>query len=96
MASNISVTPEQLRGESRNVVSKATEARSEFQALRGRLQGLSSMFTGAAQDRFQERYTEWDGHAKGLVDALEGLGKFLETAANTLEETDQQLAQGLS
>lgn len=96
MASNISVTPDQLRQESTHVVTKAGDARTEFGALRTRLLGLEAMFTGAAQDKFQERYTEWDTHAKGLVDALEGLGKFLETAATTLEDTDNQLAQGLS
>ena len=96
MAANISVTPDQLRQESSHVVTKAGDARSEFATLRTRLQGLEAMFTGEAQDRFQDRYVEWDQHANGLVDALEGLGKFLETAANAIEETDKQLAQGLS
>lgn len=96
MASNISVSPEQLRGESTFVVGKADAARSDFEALNSRLQNLTSCFTGAAQEAFANRYNEWNGHAKGLVEALDALGQFLNTAAQTLEETDQQLAQGLS
>lgn len=92
----ISVSPEELRGEAGFVQGQVEDARANFQALQSRLSGLQSVFTGQAQQRFQERYEEWHGHATGLSDALEALGAFLNTAANTIEETDSQLAQGLS
>lgn len=91
----ISVSPEELRGEARFVQGQVEDARSNFQALQSRLASLQSVFTGQAQERFQQRYEEWHGHATGLSDALEGLGNFLENAATTLESTDEQLAQGL-
>lgn len=94
--SRISVSPEELRGEANFVQGQVSDARANFDALQNRLQGLQNVFTGQAQVRFQERYQEWHTHANGLSDALEGLGQFLTTAANAIEETDQQLAQGLS
>lgn len=93
--SRISVSPEELRAEAGHVKTKAEEARSDFAALKSKLDGLQSVFTGQAQDRFQARFQEWHGHANGLVEALDSLGQFLETAANTIEQTDSQLAQGL-
>lgn len=92
---SISVSPEDLRGEASFVQTQAAEAMASFERLNGRLQNLTQVFTGNAQVRFDERYQEWHGHAKGLTESLDGLGQFLTAAADALEDTDNQLAAGL-
>lgn len=91
----ISVSPEELEAEAAHVKTRASEALADFEALRGRLDNLTNVFTGEAQVKFDGRYQEWHNHAKGLTESLESLGQFLDTAAKTLRDTDQQLAQGL-
>lgn len=91
----IFVSPEELEAEASHVKKQAADAQASFEALNGRLQGLTNMFTGEAQVKFDERYQEWHGHAKGLTESLDGLGQFLDSAAKALRDTDQQLAQGL-
>lgn len=92
---NISVSPAELRTEADFVKKQAADALSSFEVLKTRLGNLTSVFTGDAQVKFGEKYEEWHTHAKGLTESLDGLGTFLTSAANTLEQTDQQLAQGL-
>lgn len=94
--SNISVSPGELRGEANFVKGQAADAQASFEALKTRLQNLTTVFTGSAQQGFATRYEEWHGHAQGLTESLDALGQFLTTAADTLEETDQQLAKGIS
>lgn len=95
MAGNILVSPEELRSHGTDVTTRANAARDDFMSLKARLQALSGAFQGQAHDAFERHYEEWNTHATGLVDALDGLGKFLNTSADTIEQTDQQLAQGL-
>jgi WXG100 family type VII secretion target len=63
--------------------------------MKARLDALSGQFRGQAASAFETHWQEWHTHASGLVQALEGLGQFLDTAAKTIEDVDQQLAQGL-
>jgi WXG100 family type VII secretion target len=91
----ISVSPGELRGEASFVKTQAADAQASFEALNSRLQNLTSVFTGEAQQRFAEKYQEWHTHAKGLTTSLEGLGQFLATAADVIEEADQGLARGI-
>ena len=43
-------------------------------------------------DAWDTKYTDWDKSAHDLMDALDGLGKFLNSAADAIEETDNKLA----
>lgn len=94
--SNISVSPGELRGEASYVKSQAADAQANFESLKARLQNLTTVFTGAAQQGFATRYDEWHRNAQGLTEALDSLGQFLSTAADTMEDVDHQLAQGIS
>ena len=78
-----------------DIKGRATDSREQFDALRTRLVGLSDSFTGNTKDRFDERLDDWKTHADGLVDALDGLGAFLDSAATQIEDLDNSLAQGL-
>ncbi len=92
---SIKVSPEQLEGEAAHVKTQAGDLQSTLAALHSRLLGLTDVFTGAAQEAFTEKYDAWDGSAKQMMDALDQLGGFLDTAAKTIRDTDTQLANAL-
>jgi WXG100 family type VII secretion target len=95
MSAEILVTPSELREHARAVENEARQVGDQLAALRSRLTQLSSQFKGKAAAAFDTRYDEWDTNARGLLDALDSLGKFLENAATTIEDVDNQLASGL-
>lgn len=96
MASEILVTPAELRDQSAAIKSQATDTRTAFEQLKNRLQPLQSQFKGRAAEAFDQHFMEWHTHAVGLIEALEGLGGFLDNAAATIEDVDSQLASGLN
>jgi WXG100 family type VII secretion target len=95
MSAEILVTPSELREHSGAVKKEAQQVTDQFAALRSRLTQLSTQFKGKAATAFDQRYDEWDTSAKGLLEALDSLGQFLDTAAATIEDVDNQLASGL-
>ncbi len=96
MAGQILVSPDQLREHSQAVGSRAQQAEADFQAMKARLSELSSAFQGQAAEMFNTRFEEWHTSASGLIQALHALGTFLSQAAETVEQTDAQLASGLN
>ena len=92
---NILVSPEELRSHANNVSTRAQSTQADFNTLRAQLQALSSAFQGQAATAFQTHYEQWHSSAVNLVTALDGLGRFLNNSATTIETTDQQLASGL-
>lgn len=95
MSGQILVSPEQLREHASAVGSRAQQAEADFQALRSRLSELSSAFQGQAAEMFNQRFEEWHSSAGHLIQSLQALGQFLSQAAETVEQTDAQLASGL-
>jgi WXG100 family type VII secretion target len=95
MAGQISASPEELRADSKQIMTAANDARSQFSTLQSQLSDLPEKFTGQASTAFTDRYNEWNVSAQKLADALEALGKFLSDAADTVEQTDAQLAHGI-
>jgi WXG100 family type VII secretion target len=51
--------------------------------------------TDHASGAFNDTYTSFTTNATSCVSALEDLAKFLDSAADALEQTDAQLAQSL-
>lgn len=96
MSAEILVTPAELRDHSAAVKKEAQQVTDQLSALRSRLTQLSSQFKGKAAVAFDNRYDEWDTNAKGLLEALDSLGQFLDNAATTIEDVDTQLASGLN
>jgi WXG100 family type VII secretion target len=95
MAGEILVTPEELRSHSSAIRTQKADTETAFLSMRTRLEQLSTQFRGQAAAAFETRFNEWDGSARQLLEALDALGQFLEHAAETIEATDAQLAQGL-
>jgi WXG100 family type VII secretion target len=95
MAGEILLRAEDARGSAGDMKREAASATENFDSLNAKLQSLADSFRGQAAQSFDDRYNEWKTNAKGVIDALEGLGDFLEKAANTIEEVDETLANQL-
>jgi WXG100 family type VII secretion target len=94
--SEILVSPEELRGHAASMRAQATDAQTNFTAMKGKLEALAGQFRGQAAVAFNQRFEEWHTNATGLIQALDGLGTFLTTTADTVEQVDDQLARNLN
>ena len=78
-----------------HVMSEANAATEQMQKLRGRLDSLTQSFTGQTQSAFDEAFNRWKTGADQMLQGLDSLGQFLNNAANTIEDTDAQIASQL-
>ena len=84
MAARITITPEELRTASTNFANKA-----------GEVNRLESTWDGAAQDQFFMTYEEMAKTLDQFPEVVDGISQQLSAVAQTLEETDQALADSL-
>lgn len=95
MAARITITPEELRTASTNFANKAGEIREILEYLRSEVNRLESTWDGAAQDQFFITYEEMAKTLDQFPEVVDGISNQLSTVAQTLEETDQALADSL-
>jgi WXG100 family type VII secretion target len=90
--SEILLRSEDAKSAADAVKNSAQDAQQSFQTLKSRLAPLADSFRGRTATAWDGKYQDWDKSAKDLMEALDGLGKFLDNAANAIEETDTTLA----
>lgn len=91
--SGLKVTPAQLESLGATVARISTEVRGQHHGLRGQLGPLfGADWSGQAAAQFQALYADFDQHAKGLSDALDGIGQLLGRAGQAYAEVEQQIA----
>jgi WXG100 family type VII secretion target len=91
--SGLKVTPDQLSALSGSVSRISAQVRGEHQSLRAQLAPLfGADWSGAAAAQFTALYDQFDLHAKGLSDALDGVGQLLGRAGASYAEVEQQIA----
>ena len=95
MAARITITPEELRTSSTNFANKAGEIREILEYLRAEVNRLESTWDGAAQDQFFMTYEEMAKTLDQFPEVVDGISQQLSAIAQTLEETDQALADSL-
>ncbi len=95
MAARITITPEELRTSSTNFANKAGEIREILSYLRSEVNRLESTWDGAAQDQFFITYEEMAKALDQFPEVVDGISQQLSAVAQTLEETDQALADSL-
>ncbi len=81
---------------SKAMIDRANSTQTDFNSLKTRLAALESAFQGNTATAYATKREEWHKSAEGLIEALSGLGSFLQQARDAIEQTDQQLAQGLN
>ncbi|HYR63718.1 MAG TPA: WXG100 family type VII secretion target [Actinomycetota bacterium] len=90
----IKVTSEQLQSVSSQLASGSQEVSQQLDTMRARVQGLvDADWNGAASDSFHELYIKWNGGAMQVKEALDGISQMLAKAAQTYQQTEDQLAQ---
>lgn len=95
--SGFRVTPAQLQSMSGNVTRVSADVRDKHAALRAQLSPLfGSEWAGAAASQFTTLYNDFDQHAKGMSDALEGIGQLLSKAGVAYAEVESQIAATFS
>lgn len=91
--SGLKVSPDQLSALGGSVARVSADVRGEHQNLKGQLAPLfGADWSGAAAARFTALYDQFDLHAKGMSDALDGIGLLLGRAGATYAEVEQQIA----
>lgn len=91
--SGLRVTPAQLESLSGSVARVSTDVRAQQRGLRGQLAPLfGADWSGAAAAQFTALYEQFDSHARGLSDALDGIGQLLARAGSAYSDVEQQIA----
>ncbi|HLY33631.1 MAG TPA: WXG100 family type VII secretion target [Jatrophihabitantaceae bacterium] len=87
------VTPEQLSTLSATMARVSSTVRGEHQSLRSNLTPLfGGEWAGAAAAQFTTLYEQFDQHARGMSDALDGIGRLLARAGTSYAELEQSIA----
>jgi 6 kDa early secretory antigenic target len=90
--SSLKVTPTQLEALGGAAHRASTDVRGTHSTLRGQLSPLfGADWSGAAAAQFTSLYEDFDAHAKGLCDALDGIGGLLARAGATYADVEQQI-----
>jgi WXG100 family type VII secretion target len=90
---SLRVTPGQLEGLGATTHRVSTDVRAQHQGLRAQLAPLfGAEWSGSAATRFAALYEEFDQHARGLSDALDGIGALLLRAGATYEQVEREIA----
>ena len=89
----LKVTPDQLNTMSGSVARTSTDVRGSHQALKAQLSPLfGADWSGAAAAQFATLYDQFDQHATGMSDALDGIGQLLSRAGSAYADVEQQIA----
>jgi WXG100 family type VII secretion target len=91
--SSLKVTPAQLEALGGTTHRVSADVRAEHHSLKTQLSPLfGAEWSGAAAAQFAALYENFDQHAKGLCDALDGIGALLVRAGSAYAETEQAVA----
>lgn len=91
--SSLKVTPAQLEGLGGAAHRVCADVRGEHQQLKSQLSPLfGADWSGAAAAQFTALFDNFDQHAKGLCDALDGIGALLVRAGSSYADVEQQIA----
>ena len=86
------VTPAELLSLSQQVNGTSGTIESELGGLRSKVLPISGTWGGAAQDRFQQLYDDWNRNANGLQQALSGISQLLSQAGQGYDDTERRIA----
>jgi WXG100 family type VII secretion target len=86
------VTPTQLETLGALTGRVSSEVRAEHQILRTQLTPLfGTDWAGSAAAQFTTLYDQFDLHARGMSDALDGIGRLLTRAGISYADTERQV-----
>ncbi len=91
---NLNVSYDAMESEASALVSGKEQINQQLQALKTRIDNLvtNGFVTDQASGAFNEMYTNFTTSAANTISALDGIASGLRQMANTMRETDTQLA----
>ena len=94
---NVNVTYQDMRDAGKKLKNGQTEIEGKLNELKKLVDSLvnEGYVTDRSSRQFNESYTQFNEGATQTIQGLEGMGSFLEQAADAFEQADEQLAQGL-
>ena len=88
------VSTEELRSTSTELNQKVGMLESEINAMTSRIQSMRGMWQGDASNRFEDKWLDWQRASTQVKEALEGVAKFLGSAAQTYEDAEHANTAG--
>lgn len=96
MAEQILMSPEEMRGNARQIDGYRDQIESLLSQLDGTISVVEAGWRGASQCSFLQSYQEMKANALShFPEILEGISTQLTTSADVMEDTDTQLSQML-
>lgn len=92
MASEIKLTPEQMRQRSRSYANESQNLQKSIQNMDKLINALQSEWKGDASVAYAERYKTLKPAFKNCKDLMDELSKNLAQSAKIMEETDKKIA----
>jgi WXG100 family type VII secretion target len=94
---NVNVTYEEMRAAGKQLQAGRADIESRLSQLKSQVDALVSggYVTDVSSKQFQASYEEFNQGARQMIQGLDGMGQYLNTAADTFQQTDQQLSQQL-
>ena len=94
--SEIKLRADEARSHADDVKGTSEQVLDTLGDLRRRMDSLVESFSGKSSEAFMGKLDEWKTGSDQLMEALDGLGTFLNGAADAIEDTDEQLANQLN
>ena len=88
----IKLRADEARGMADHVQHESSAAKDQVMKLKSHLSHLTDSFTGQTQVAFEAKFDQWVNGANQMMEGLDGLGQFLRSAADTIEQTDREIA----
>jgi WXG100 family type VII secretion target len=94
---NVNVTYEEMRTAARRLRDGQTEIESKLNELKNLVDSLvnGGYVTDSSSKQFQEQYMHFTNGATNTINGLNGMGHYLDQAANTFEQADKELSTRL-
>ena len=92
MASQIRITPDQMRGRANEYRIEADTVNGVISRMDILLSMLASEWEGAASESYQSRYSELKPSFLKAEELIREIAQALDTTANIVEETDTSIA----
>lgn len=95
--SQIRITPQELRDGSDAIIRLATDISDNLTTLKSIVDGVANNWEGAAQSGYVANFEELHAQfVQSFPPAVNGLAEQMKAVADTIEQTDSEIAQAFS
>jgi WXG100 family type VII secretion target len=97
MGANLNVTYQEMSDAAKRLRDGQQQIESQLEALKKLVDSLvnGGYVTDSSSKAFESSYTEFNEGARKTIRGLEGMGMYLDKAAQTFQQADQDLASAL-